>query len=163
MCLTVIFRRNSTNFNKKAARKDNFIEARNKLNNCSGAVPALTSAVKRNTQHRDEHAACQTRSRWQPRWTSPHGRMLHSPPCGYRVRRSVTSAAGGAPEHLRPADPKLFATVSRQKSRHNNPGQLSSAVAQRLLRPSELCRWQPQHQNWECCGFHYLIFLSSQV
>ena len=140
-----------------------YIETRNKLNNCSGAVPALSGirSIAMSTPRANRALAD---SRAGPLHTAAC--FTRRPP-RYRVRRSVTTAAGGAPEHLRPADPKLFATVSRQKSRHNNPGQLSSAVAQRLLRPSELCRRQPaQHQNWECCcrcGFHYLIFLLSPV
>ena len=86
---------------RKQPERITYIEARNKLNNCSGAVPAISGirsiamSTPRASRAGPLHtAACCTRR-----------------PPRYRVRRSVTSIAGCAPEHLRPADPKLFATV----------------------------------------------------
>ena len=65
-----------------------------------------------------------------------------------RVRRSVTSAAGCAPEHPRPAEPKLFPIVQRQKSRRRRSVNSTRYCHQPsrkgtvALLPLHVCRWQ---------------------
>ena len=155
VCLVSILRRNSTNTAKEAARPERIT--------CGGAqqVGCLFQHVWCTKSVPTEVNGSAGLERTSMGDSASH-RISFKPNPQHRdrVRRSVTSAAGCAPEHPRPAASDCSASEESEKAQRELHALLSSAVAQRHRCPSTTACVSAavEYQNWECCCSCGLFF-----
>ena len=121
------------------------------------SVSLRRTGVSRNPQHHYmRRCVPPALSRFSPAaldsFTRSHAALAGTPARRRRLRRSVTSAAGGAPEPQ--FAPKLFAIISRKKSRRRRSDQLT-VIRRRAKAPS------PYHRD--CSGVVLLLFSISSL